>query len=180
MPGSRSRVDFAPSGIPSVRSSTAVSRGGWGRSAGRHGQPRDAARARRSTRARPVACAMSRPGSDQNVGVTAEREPAPVSLPAPAPQLGGLTRRRRPAAGLRPTVRFAIAGPLTVAWVAFGVWASGPWRDELEQAIGPVMAWVIPLMLAYIPGVVIGFMASRLISPLPRPPLAAAGALAGG
>ena len=109
---------------------------------------------------------MSRPGSDQNVGVTAEREPAPVSLPAPAPQLGGLTRRRRPAAGLRPTERFAIAGPLTVAWVAFSVWVSDPWRDDLEQALGTVLAWVIPVTLAYIPGAVIGFMiATLLVSP---------------
>ena len=109
---------------------------------------------------------MSRPGSDQNVGVTAEREPAPVSLPAPAPQLGGLTRRRRPAAGLRPTERFAIAGPLTVAWVVFSVWVSDPWRDDLEQALGTVLAWVIPVTLAYIPGAVIGFMiATLLVSP---------------
>ena len=36
-------------------------------------------------------------------------------------RLGGLTRRRPPRAGLRPTVRFAIALVLTLAWVAFGV-----------------------------------------------------------
>ena len=64
---------------------------------------------------------------------------------------------------------FVIAFTLTVAYVAFGVWVSGPWRDELEQAIGPVMAWVIPVMLAYIPGVVIGFLIfTLLITPLPR------------
>ena len=45
----------------------------------------------------------------------------------------------------------------------FGVWASGPWRDQLEDAIGPVMAWVIPLFLAYIPGLVIGFMIFTLM-----------------
>jgi len=50
-----------------------------------------------------------------------------------------------------------------VAWVAFSVWVSGPWRDELELAIGPVMAWVIPLFLAYIPGLVIGFMIFTLL-----------------
>ena len=78
-------------------------------------------------------------------------------------RLGGLTRRRAPAAGLRPTVRFAIAAALTAAWVAFGVWVSSPWRDELEDAIGPVMAWVIPICLAYVPGLVIGFMISTLV-----------------
>lgn len=47
--------------------------------------------------------------------------------------------------------------------MGFAVWASGPWRDELDRAIGPVMAWVIPVLLAYIPGLVIGFMASTLV-----------------
>jgi biofilm PGA synthesis N-glycosyltransferase PgaC len=77
--------------------------------------------------------------------------------------LGGLRRRRRPAAGLRPTVLFAVAITLNVAWVGFGVWVSDPWRHELEQAIGPVMAWVIPILLAYIPGFVIGFMIFTLL-----------------
>jgi poly-beta-1,6-N-acetyl-D-glucosamine synthase len=78
-------------------------------------------------------------------------------------RLGGLTRRRRPRAGLRPTVRFAIAVALTAAWVAFGIWASGPWRHELEKATGPVLGWVIPILLAYIPGVVIGFLIFTLL-----------------
>ena len=84
-------------------------------------------------------------------------------LVAPRGHLGGLTRREAPASGLRPTVRFAIASALTLAWVAFSVWVSDPWRDELEAAIGPVMAWVIPIFLAYIPGLVIGFMIFTLL-----------------
>jgi biofilm PGA synthesis N-glycosyltransferase PgaC len=64
---------------------------------------------------------------------------------------------------MRPTVRFALAIVLTVCWVGFAVWASGPWRDDLDRAIGPVMAWVIPLFLSYIPGLVIGFMAATLV-----------------
>jgi biofilm PGA synthesis N-glycosyltransferase PgaC len=78
-------------------------------------------------------------------------------------QLRVRSRRRAPSAGLRPTVRFTIALSLTAAWVAFSVWASGPWRGELETAIGPVMAWVIPFFLAYIPGLVIGFMIFTLL-----------------
>jgi biofilm PGA synthesis N-glycosyltransferase PgaC len=78
-------------------------------------------------------------------------------------RLGGLTRRSGPEAGLRPTVLFALAGSLTVAWVAFAVWASGPWRGELEDALGPVMGWVIPILLAYIPALVIGFMLFTLL-----------------
>jgi poly-beta-1,6-N-acetyl-D-glucosamine synthase len=60
-------------------------------------------------------------------------------------------------------VLFVVAFSFTVAYVAFGVWVSGPWRDQLHQAIGPVMAWVIPLCVAYIPGVVIGFMVATLL-----------------
>ena len=33
----------------------------------------------------------------------------------------------------------------------------------LREAIGPVMAWVIPICLAYVPGVLIGFMVFTLI-----------------
>ena len=85
---------------------------------------------------------------------------------APARALGGLTRRRGPEAGLRPTVLFAIVFCLDAAWVAFGVWASTPWRHELEAALGPVMGWVIPILLAYVPGLVIGFMLfTLLVSP---------------
>ena len=60
-------------------------------------------------------------------------------------------------------MRFGLACLLTAGWVAFGVWASGPWRNDLDRAIGPVMAWLIPTLLAYIPGLVIGFMAATLI-----------------
>ena len=83
--------------------------------------------------------------------------------PAPTRALGGLTRRSGPEAGLRPTVLFALAGSLTLAWVGFAVWASGPWRGELEAALGPVMGWVIPILLAYIPALVIGFMLFTLL-----------------
>ena len=76
---------------------------------------------------------------------------------------GGLTRRRDPASGLRPTVRFTLAFGLTVAWVAFSVWVSQPWRHDLETALGPVAAWMIPIFLAYVPGLVIGFMIFTLL-----------------
>ena len=53
---------------------------------------------------------------------------------------------------------------LTAAYVAFAVWASSPWRAELRDAIGPVMAWVIPVFLAYVPAVLVGFMVFTLIT----------------
>ena len=60
-------------------------------------------------------------------------------------------------------MRFTIASLLTIAWVTFSVWVSAPWRDDLEAAIGPVMAWVIPTFLAYVPALVIGFMMFTLL-----------------
>ena len=90
-------------------------------------------------------------------------------------RLGALTRRPRPLGGGRPTVRFVIAVAFTVAYVSFSVLASAPWRSDLREAIGPVMAWVIPILLAYVPGVLIGFLAFTLLTlryrvPSPDPP----------
>jgi biofilm PGA synthesis N-glycosyltransferase PgaC len=79
-------------------------------------------------------------------------------------RLGGLTRRPRPSAGVRPTVRFVVAVAFTVAYVAFGVHFSAPWRSELREAIGPIMAWVIPILLAHVPGVLIGFLTFTLLT----------------
>jgi biofilm PGA synthesis N-glycosyltransferase PgaC len=78
--------------------------------------------------------------------------------------LGGLTRRPRPSVGARPTIRFAIAVALTAAYVGFAVHVSAPWRAELDEAIGPVMAWVIPTLLAYVPGLLVGFLTFTLLT----------------
>ena len=66
--------------------------------------------------------------------------------------------------GTSATLRFAVSLGLTAAYVAFAVWASSPWRAELRTAIGPVMAWAIPIFLAYVPAVLIGFMVFTLIT----------------
>jgi biofilm PGA synthesis N-glycosyltransferase PgaC len=92
-------------------------------------------------------------------GVRVERE-----------ELGGFTQRARPAFGMRPTLRFTLAALATVAYVGTAVWVSHIWRGELEDAIGPVMAWVIPIFMAYIPGVVIGFLCFTLIFTRYQPP----------
>ena len=85
-------------------------------------------------------------------------------------RLGGLTTRTRPAFGPRPTVRFAGAALLTVAWVGFAIMFSAPWRSELEAAIGPIAGWAIPILLAYIPGLIIGFLCWTLLLTRYRPP----------
>lgn len=47
--------------------------------------------------------------------------------------------------------------------MGFAVWVSDPWRHELVDAVGPVLAWLIPIVLAYIPGLVLGFMIFTLL-----------------
>ncbi|MGZ4194865.1 MAG: glycosyltransferase family 2 protein [Solirubrobacteraceae bacterium] len=85
-------------------------------------------------------------------------------------ELGGFTHRTRPAFGMRPTLRFALAAVVTVAYVGMAISVSSIWRGELEDAIGPVMAWVIPIFMAYIPAVVIGFLCFTLIFTRYQPP----------
>ena len=112
--------------------------------------------------ARGEATSSPRPLDDPGK-VSGDRDLELLEVPSRRRELGRLTRRKAPSSGLRPTIRFAIAALLTFAWVAFSVWVSGPWREDLELAIGPVMAWVIPVLLAYIPGLVIGFMIFTLL-----------------
>ncbi len=110
------------------------------------------------------------------------RDLAPVPLeaehPPPRPEsagLGGRTKRERPAYGLRPTWLFTTAFAFTIAYVTLAVYLSGPWRSDLSSAIGPIAAWLIPTLLAYIPALIIGFLAFTLIfaryrSPVLHPP----------
>jgi biofilm PGA synthesis N-glycosyltransferase PgaC len=92
-------------------------------------------------------------------GVRVERE-----------ELGGFAQRARPAFGMRPTLRFTLAAVATVVYVGLAVWVSRIWRGELEDAVGPVLAWVIPILMAYIPGIVIGFLCFTLIFTRYQPP----------
>jgi poly-beta-1,6-N-acetyl-D-glucosamine synthase len=93
-------------------------------------------------------------------------------LEAPA-RLGGLEKRERPDYGPRPTWLFVAAFTLTIAWVALAVYLSAPWRSDLVDAIGPIAAWVIPTLIAYIPALIIGFLAFTLILSPYRPPVLA-------
>ena len=71
---------------------------------------------------------------------------------------------------MRPTLRFTLAVSLTLGYELFALNVSSVWRGELEAAIGPVIAWVIPIFMAYIPAVVIGFMCFTLILTRYQPP----------
>jgi biofilm PGA synthesis N-glycosyltransferase PgaC len=71
-------------------------------------------------------------------------------------------------------VRFAVAFTRTAAYVALAVYLSQPWRSDLEAEIGPLMSWLIPLMLAYIPSVLIGFLMFTLLTTSYRAPTSTA------
>jgi poly-beta-1,6-N-acetyl-D-glucosamine synthase len=85
-------------------------------------------------------------------------------------RLGGFTARDRPAFGLRPSLLFTTAVALNLAYLVAAVSISSVWRDELEAAIGPVAGWVIPIFMAYIPAIVIGFLCFTLLFTRYRPP----------
>ena len=71
---------------------------------------------------------------------------------------------------MRPTLLFTLSAVATIVYVGTAVWVSRIWRGELEDAVGPVMAWVIPILMAYIPGIVIGFLCFTLIFTRYQPP----------
>jgi biofilm PGA synthesis N-glycosyltransferase PgaC len=91
-----------------------------------------------------------------------------ASTPPTAAPLDGL-EVSPPYSGLRPAVRFAIAFPLTIAYLVFALVFTTPWRNDLQAEIGPIAAWVITLMLAYTPAFVIGFLCFTLIFTRYRP-----------
>jgi poly-beta-1,6-N-acetyl-D-glucosamine synthase len=72
---------------------------------------------------------------------------------------------------MRPALRFTLSALATATYVGFAVWVSHVWRGELEDAVGPVMAWVIPIFMAYIPAIVIGFLCFTLIFTRYQPPV---------
>ena len=50
------------------------------------------------------------------------------------------------------------------------VWVSQAWRSELENALGTVAAWVIPVPARVRPGLVIGFLCATLLLTRYQPP----------
>ena len=59
--------------------------------------------------------------------------------------------------------KFTLAIFFTVAWVGMSVWISRGWVDDLEPTTGTVLAWVIVILVAYLPGGIVAFMASSLL-----------------
>ncbi len=79
--------------------------------------------------------------------------------------------RPKPEVGLRPTVKFLIAFTLTLLYVAAAIVITEGWRQDLREAMGLVAAWMIPTVLAYIPGFFVGFLLFSLPLARYKPPV---------
>lgn len=100
---------------------------------------------------------------------------APVELrrvPAPPPE-GPAPGAEDPAHGTDEPARsrrvyvpvagkFAIAVAFAVVWLGVAVVLSLPWHVELTDEVGPVAAWIVIALLAYLPGFLVAFLAASL------------------
>ena len=109
-------------------------------------------------------------GSDGQVEPTHAPTPTPTPTPAPAPTstMSGAARwKATPVKLRRPYVsvaaKFTMAMTFTLGWVALSVWISSAWVDELDALTGPVLAWTIVVLVAYLPGAIVAFLAVSLV-----------------
>lgn len=58
--------------------------------------------------------------------------------------------------------KFVLAAVGAAAWVALAVVLSRPWVADLAPVVGPVGAWTIVLLVAYLPGGIVAFLAFSL------------------
>ncbi|HEY8718351.1 glycosyltransferase family 2 protein, partial [Pengzhenrongella sp.] len=59
--------------------------------------------------------------------------------------------------------KFTLAMAFTVVWVCLSVWISGGWVRDLVPVTGVVLAWVIVILVAYLPGAIVAFLAVSLL-----------------
>ena len=105
-------------------------------------------------------------GSDGQVEPT--HAPTPTPAPAPTSTMSGAARwKATPVKLRRPYVsvaaKFTMAMTFTLGWVALSVWISSAWVDELDALTGPVLAWTIVVLVAYLPGAIVAFLAVSLV-----------------
>jgi len=94
----------------------------------------------------------------------------PTSLAAPAgetpvgiPRHTATPDRSHRRFYLSVDVKFTVAMVFTVVWVSLSVWISASWVTELEQVTGTLLAWAIVILVAYLPGAVVAFLAASLV-----------------
>ena len=60
------------------------------------------------------------------------------------------------------TSKFILALVVTTAWVVLAVRLSEPWVEDLRSALGPVPAWTVVVLIAYLPGGIVAFLTASL------------------
>ena len=58
--------------------------------------------------------------------------------------------------------KFAIALCIAVVWLGASIALSIPWQKELAETGGPIVAWTVIVLLAYMPGFLVAFLAASL------------------
>jgi poly-beta-1,6-N-acetyl-D-glucosamine synthase len=102
-------------------------------------------------------------------GSNSQIQPPPAPAPSQPNALSVGTPRwsATPVKLRRPYVsvaaKFCLALAFSAVWVALSVWVSSAWVRELEPATGPVVAWAIVILVAYLPGAIVAFMAISLV-----------------
>jgi biofilm PGA synthesis N-glycosyltransferase PgaC len=107
-------------------------------------------------------------GNDGQVEPNHAPTATPIPTPAPTSTLSGTARwKATPAKLRRPYVsvaaKFTMAMTVTLGWVGLSVWISSAWVDELEALTGPVVAWTVVVLVAYLPGAIVAFLAVSLV-----------------
>jgi biofilm PGA synthesis N-glycosyltransferase PgaC len=98
--------------------------------------------------------------------------PEPEVLAASTPGSEAiLVQRRRLYVSV--AAKFTLAVAFTLAWVSLSVWISGEWVLDLVPVTGTALAWAIVILVAYLPGAVVAFLAVSLVLDR-QPPLSLA------
>jgi len=97
-----------------------------------------------------------------------------VAVPAEGSVLAGTAHTEAPPAATRRlyvsvAAKFTLALAFTVAWVGLSVWNSRGWIHDLIPVTGLVTAWLIVILVAYLPGAIVAFMAASSFSTGSRP-----------
>lgn len=99
-------------------------------------------------------------------------EPPQNDSPAPSRVGAAAAPRPRPDDTLAAPVRrrlyvpvsmkFVGAALFALAWVALSVWISQPWLRDLTPVVGSGGAWTVVVLVAYLPGGIVAFLAASV------------------
>ncbi len=93
-----------------------------------------------------------------------EPNPDPRAVPPrPVRRVPASSKRRGRRFYVPVGAKFGIAVVGTAAWVGLSVWLSLAWHADLAAVIGPVGAWTVIALVAYLPGMLVAFLALSLL-----------------